>query len=146
MKNLNYEIVIEATPQKVWEILWTPESYSTWTQFFTPDSTMQSDWKVNGRTLFLDASGDGMVSTITRLEPFKVVIFKHLGTLQGGVEDLDSEDVKKWSGSLEKYMLDDLQGKTRLRAELQTDEAFQDMMDKGFHQGFELVRQMAEGQ
>ena len=66
---------------------------------------MHSDWTINGRTVFLDASGAGMVSTISQLEKFKLVFFKHLGLIQDGIEDLDSDEVKKWRGALESISL-----------------------------------------
>ena len=144
MEILNYEILINATPEKVWQVLWDAKSYTQWTQYFSPGSTMHSDWAINGRTVFLDANGDGMVSTISQLEEFKVVIFKHLGMLQDGIEDLDSAEVKKWSGILEKYFLEDLNGKTKLKVELETSQEYLDMMDTAFKKGFEQVKQLAE--
>ena len=145
MEILNYEILINATPEKVWQVLWNAKSYMQWTQYFSPSSTMHSDWTINGRTVFLDASGAGMVSTISQLEKFKLVFFKHLGLIQDGIEDLDSDEVKKWKGVLEKYFLEDLNGKTRLRVELETAKDYLEMMDTAFKKGFEQVKQLAEG-
>ncbi|MGE8530032.1 MAG: SRPBCC family protein [Acinetobacter guillouiae] len=144
MEKLSYEILIEATPQKVWQVLWNPDSYSQWTYYFSPTSSIYSDWKVNGKTLFLDADRNGMVSTIEQMEDFKVMIFKHLGVVRKGVEDFDSDELKKWSGSLEKYFLEDLHGKTRLRVELESPKEYMEMMENGFKKGFEIVKQLAE--
>lgn len=145
MEIFNYEILIDASPEKVWQVLWDAKSYTQWTQYFSPSSTMHSDWTINGRTVFLDASGAGMVSTISQLEKFKLVFFKHLGLIQDGIEDLDSDEVKKWKGALEKYFLDDLNGKTKLRVELETTKDYLEMMDTAFKKGFEQVKQLAEG-
>ena len=144
MEILNYEILINASPQKVWRILWDPDTYTQWTQYFAPGSSMHSDWQVNGRTVFLDANGDGMVSTITELEEFKVVTFKHLGMLEDGIEDLDSESVKKWSGVLEKYVLKNVNGSTKLGVELETSKQHVELMNNGLKRGFEIVKQLAE--
>jgi hypothetical protein len=57
MQTLSYDIEIKASKQKVWEILWQKESYQAWTQFFSCSSTMQSDWKVGGKTYFYDERG-----------------------------------------------------------------------------------------
>ena len=67
MEIFNYEILIDASPEKVWQVLWDAKSYMQWTQYFSPSSTVLSDWTINGRTVFLDASGAGMVSTISQL-------------------------------------------------------------------------------
>ena len=71
--------------------------------------------------------------------------FKYLGLIQEGVEDLDSDEVKKWKGALEKYFLEDLNGKTRLRIELETAKDYLEMMDTAFKKGFEQVKQLTEG-
>lgn len=145
MEILKYEILIAATPQKVWQVLWNPETYMQWTQYFSLGSTMHSDWTVHGKTVFLDASGAGMVSTMSQLEEFKLVVFKHLGLVQGGIEDLDSDEVNKWRGALEKYWLEDLNGTTKLKVELETAQEYLEMMGAAFKKGFEQVKQLAEG-
>lgn len=103
-----------------------------WTQYFSLGSTMHSDWIVHGKTVFLDARGAGMVSTMSQLEEFKLVVFKHLGLVQGGIEDLDSDEVKKWRGVLEKYFFEDLNGTTKLKVELETAQEYLEMMDVAF--------------
>jgi len=86
MEKLGYEILIEASLQRIWQVLWDPNSYSQWTYYFSPSSSMHSDWKVNGKTLFVDADRNGMVSTIEQLDKFKMVVFKHLGRVRKDVE------------------------------------------------------------
>ena len=34
METLNFEIIINAPIQKVWDLLWNHDSYTQWTQFF----------------------------------------------------------------------------------------------------------------
>ena len=107
MENLSYDIIINAPKQKIWDVLWTPETYSEWTKYFNPKSIsiMKSDWQVGGKTYFTNTEGEGMVSTIDSLEKPDQIVFKHLGMIKEGKEDLESEEVKGWSGSLEKYFL-----------------------------------------
>jgi hypothetical protein len=144
MMTLSYDIVIQANAQTVWNILWDTHTYSKWTQPFSETSQMQSDWKIRGETLFQDASGNGMVATIVELEQFKKVVFKHLGVLKNGVLDSTSEDVQSWSGSLEKYFLNEQGETTTLSAEIETSEEYKDMMDRAFQQGFAIVKSLAE--
>lgn len=144
MMTLSYDIVIQANAQTVWNILWDTHTYSKWTLPFSETSQMQSDWKIGGETLFQDASGNGMVATIVELEQFKKVVFKHLGVLKNGVLDSTSEDVQSWSGSLEKYFLNEQGETTTLSAEIETSEEYKDMMDRAFQQGFAIVKSLAE--
>lgn len=54
METLIYEVEINAPIEKVWDVLWNSETYNAWTKFFAPDSSMRTDWKVGGKTYFLD--------------------------------------------------------------------------------------------
>ena len=144
MQTLSYEIEIHASKQKVWEILWQKETYQAWTQFFSCNSTMQSDWKVGGKTYFYDDKGDGMISTIERLDEPNVIIFKHIGMIQDGEEDTESDDVKSWVGALEKYMLFDSDDVTQLYVEVDIQPQYIEMMNQGFEKGLALVKQLAE--
>ncbi|MGH1517700.1 SRPBCC family protein [Chryseobacterium sp. JK1] len=144
METLSYETIIDAPLQKVWDILWSPKSYTEWTQYFGPQSFMKTDWKVGGKTYFLNQEGEGMVSTIDSLDEPNQVVFKHLGMIKDGVEDTHSKEVMEWSGCFEKYFLTNLEGKTKLHTEVQVEKEWQDHMDTGFKKGLELVKNMAE--
>ncbi|WP_448635012.1 SRPBCC domain-containing protein [Pedobacter panaciterrae] len=101
MKTLQFTKEIKAPAQKVWSTLWNEPTYSQWTDAFNPGggSKVESDWKVGGKTLFLDGKGNGMVSTIKiKNEPYHIV-FEHLGEVIDGKEDTTSERVKSWAGS-----------------------------------------------
>ncbi|WP_445346055.1 hypothetical protein [Acinetobacter bohemicus] len=36
----NYEILIDASPEKVWQVLWDAKSYTQWRQYFSSGSTV----------------------------------------------------------------------------------------------------------
>lgn len=145
METLKYQIEIDAPAEKVWDILWDEKTYSQWTYYFSPDSNMVTDWQVGGKTYFADSSKkNGMVSTIERIEKPKQLIFKHLGEMVDGVEDTESDRVKAWNGSLEAYFLDENNGKTVLRVEVDVDSSYKDMMDNGFTKGLEVVKNLSE--
>ncbi|WP_415327709.1 SRPBCC family protein [Chryseobacterium sp. MMS23-Vi53] len=147
METLSYEKIIDAPKQKVWNILWGSETYKEWTKFFNPasESFMKTDWKVNGKTYFTNADGEGMVSTIDSIEEPNQIIFKHLGMVdKEGNEDTESMEVKQWSGCFEKYILIDFDGKTKLHAEVQVEKEWQDHMNSGFTKGLEIVKELAE--
>lgn len=148
MKTLQFSIDIQAPAQKVWDLLWNPSTYSKWTSSFNPEDptggSIQSDWQVGGKTLFLDNAGNGMVSTIKSLhEPYDVV-FEHRGNVENGQEDITSEKVKDWAGALEEYHLSESGGVTTLHASVQTEEEWVSMMTDGFNDGLETVKKLAE--
>ncbi len=145
METLSYEKVINAPRQTVWDVLWGSETYQQWTQFFGNGSIMKSDWRVGGKTYFLNAEGKGLVSTIDSLQQPDQVVFKHLGTVdKEGNEDTRSREVMQWSGFFERYILIDFEGRTKLHIEVQADKNLHDRLEKGFTEGLEIVRQLVE--
>jgi len=145
METFKYQTEIDAPAEKVWDILWNEDTYSQWTHFFSPDSQMVTDWKVNGKTYFTDSSKkNGMVSTIDKIEENKYLIFKHLGEMTDGVEDTESEKVKVWSGSIEAYYLEENNGKTILKVEVDSDENYKEMFDNGFTKGLQIIKELSE--
>ncbi|PJJ67190.1 SRPBCC family protein [Chryseobacterium geocarposphaerae] len=145
METLSYEKIIDASKEKVWDILWGTETYSEWTRFFSPGSIMKTDWKVGGKTYFLNSEGEGMVSTIDSLEKPDQIIFKHLGMVdKEGNEDLHSKEVMEWSGCFEKYILIDFGDKTKLHVEVQVEKEWRDHLNTGFIKGLEVVKDLAE--
>ena len=145
MATFNYEIIISAPIQKVWDLLWSPETYPEWTQFFMAGSQFKSDWLVDGTTYFLDARENGMISTIKSLNEPTEVIFSHLGMVKNGVVDTTTVNTLEWSGAEEKYFLREIDSNTtELRAEVHSTRDMESMMDKGFNQGFEVLRKLAE--
>ena len=145
MVKLFFEKQINAPIQKVWDTLWNDESYREWTKHFAPGSNMKSDWEVGGKTMFLDAWGqNGMVSTIKSISPPNDVVFPHLGNFINGREVLEGETVNDFYGSEEAYFLSEENGVTTLKASLDTLPAYEEMMRKGFENGFEEIKKMAE--
>ena len=148
MKTLQFTKEINAPAQKVWDALWSEATYPQWTAPFNPapdgGSLMRSDWKLGGKTLFLDTKGNGMISTIrTMNEPYEIA-FEHLGEVIDGKEDTASEKVKSWAGSLEEYHLSESNGTTTLKASVQTGEEWAGMMNDGFTKGLEIVKKISE--
>lgn len=144
MVTLTFEKQINASVQRVWNVLWNKDTYAQWTSSFNPVSRMETDWKVGGKTYFLDADGNGMVTTIHSMhEPYELV-FRQLGEVNNGVEDTTSEKVKSYTGSFEKYFLSETNGATKLNVSADTLEEYRDFMEKAFMEGLEIVKKLAE--
>ncbi len=145
METLSFNIIINATKNKIWDILWSPQTYPEWTQFFAVGCKMETDWKIDGKTYFLDSSGNGMVATISTLEEPNEVTFNHIGVFQDGVEDTESEEVKQWSGAPERYYLIGLDdGSVKLHIEVQTANEWKEHLEQGFQKGLTVIKSLAE--
>lgn len=144
MDKLQFKTTINAPKEKVWDILWNGDNYSKWTSVFAEGSTVQTDWKEGSKVLFLDGQGKGMVSSIAANKPNEYMSFKHLGIVDNGVEDTESEQVKEWAGAEENYTLKEANGKTELIIDLDINDTFKDYFENTFPKALEKVKELAE--
>ena len=144
MEKNEFKILIDAPPEKVWNMLWNDASYPQWTSAFAEGSKVETDWKEGSKVLFLDGKGQGMISIIAKKKPNEFMSFKHIGTVNNGVEDLDSPQTKEWAGALENYTLKNTGGKTELVVDMDMTEEYKDYFIKTWPMALDKVKELAE--
>ena len=144
MEKKQFKIEIAAPKEKVWKVLWGDNTYPVWTAPFAEGSQVETNWEEGSKVLFLDGKGEGMVSTIAKKIPNEFMSFKHLGTVKNGVEDLNSEKTKEWSGALENYILKTVDGKTELVVDMDITEEFKDYFTNTWPKALDKVKELAE--
>jgi len=144
MERKKFEVTINATPERVWQVLWDDNTYRQWTSVFAEGSHAVSDWKKGSKILFLDPQGSGMVSRIADLVENRYMSFEHLGEVKGGLEDTQSEKVKQWAGAFENYTLTPVNGGTHLVTDIDLDGAFVQMFSEMFPKALAKVKELAE--
>ena len=137
-------IAINASPEKIWDVLWSDGSYRKWTSVFAEGSRAETDWKKGSKVLFHDGKGDGMVSTIIENIPNEFMSIKHLGEVKNGIEDTASEKVKQWAGAMESYTLKEINGKTELNVDMDIAEEYKDYFLTTWPKALEKIKQLAE--
>lgn len=145
MKKLEFEVDIDAPKEKVWDTLWGGPTYEKWTNAFNKGSKAVTDWKEGSKVLFISDKGGGMYSKIAKSVPNTMMSIEHLGVLKNGQEQPLHKESVKWSGAMENYMLEEYQGKTRLKVNMDTTEEFSAYFKEKFPQALESVKMLAEG-
>jgi uncharacterized protein YndB with AHSA1/START domain len=144
MEKMNFKTVINATPEKIWKVLWDDETYRKWTSAFAEGSCAETDWKQGSKVLFTDGKGSGMVSRIAENRPNEYMSFEHLGEVHDGVEDTTSERVQQWAGSHENYTLKKAGDKTELIIDMDIAEEYKDMFSQMWPKALENVKNLSE--
>jgi len=145
MERKNFSISINASREKIWDVLWSDSSYRQWTSVFAEGSRAETDWKKGSKVLFHDGKGDGMVSTIIENIPNEFMSIKHLGEVKNGIEDTASEKVKQWTGAMENYTLKQVNGKTELNVDMDIAEEYKDYFLTTWPKALEKIKELAEG-
>lgn len=144
---MEFNIEIDASRDKVWDILFGEKTYPVWTAAFSPDSQVETDWQKGSKAIFSDGKGQGMVARIAENVPNEYLSIEHLGIYKNGVEDYDSPEVKSWAGALENYTLTDLNGKTNLHIYLEMNPEEKEMItmfEKMWPKALAKVKELAE--
>ncbi len=144
MEKINFSISIAAQKEKVWQTLWEDSTYRKWTRVFSEDSHVVTDWQEGSKVLFLNGKGSGMVSTIESNRPNEFMSFRHQGTVQNGVEDTESEEVKQWAGAHENYTLTEAGEGTELTVEVDVEKEFKDYFIQTMPKALEQVKELSE--
>ena len=144
MERKTFKITIDTPREKVWKVLWDEATYPVWTEAFSEGSRAETDWQEGSKVLFLSSSGEGMVSRIQANQPYEFMSFEHLGEVKDGVEDTESEAVKKWAGAMENYSLEKVGEATELAVEMDIAEDHKDYFLTTWPKALEKVKKLAE--
>lgn len=107
MPTLRFRIDIYADRAAVWETMLSPDTYRDWTSEFAAGSYFEGSWDEGQRIRFLAPDGNGVSSVIAEHRPREFVSIKHLGMISQGVEDTESEAVRRWAPAFENYTFTD---------------------------------------
>jgi hypothetical protein len=146
MKKERFSIDINASKEKIWQILWSDDSYRHWTSVFNAGSYAVSDWKEGSKIQFLSSDGSGMFSVIEKNTPNEFMSFRHMGIIQDGQEQHIDQENEDWSGATENYSLRETNGKTNLSVEMDVTDDFQQFFRETFPKALEKVKELAESQ
>lgn len=144
MQRKKYTIQINASKEKVWQVLWSDDSYPLWTSVFSEGSHAQSDWQEGSTIRFLSADGGGMYSIIAKKDDNRFMSFRHDGEIKNGVDQPLNDYTRKWSGVTENYTLSQDGDVTELLIELDLIESFESYFDEHFPKALQRVKELAE--
>lgn len=148
MEKLHFEILIDAPAEKVYRTMLNEKTYPAWTEVFHPGSHFKGSWEKGSKILFLgpDKEGEmgGMVSRIRENIPHEYVSIEHLGLVNKGTEITTGKDVEAWAGAQENYTFKDVDGKTLLLIDTDTNQEYKEMFSQIWPKALEKLKSLCE--
>jgi hypothetical protein len=144
MKKVCFSTMINAPKEKVWNILWSDQTYGAWTSVFSAGSRAITDWQQGSKVMFVSADGGGMYSVIEKATPHDFISFKHLGEVKDGQEQPPAKSSQSWAGATENYTLRQIGGTTELTVEMDITEEHREYFTQTFPKALEKVKELAE--
>jgi hypothetical protein len=143
-KKLHFETIIDAPRRDVWDVMLAPETFPQWTSAFMEGSYYQGSWERGEDIRFLAPDGSGMMAVIAENRPYEFVSIKHLGFIEKGVADTESEAVRSWAPAYENYTLSDSGGSTRVEVDMDVTEEFEQHMSEAWPRALESLKEISE--
>lgn len=142
---LEYSIVIGADRETVWKTMLERATYEKWTSAFCEGSTYEGSWEEGERIRFVGPGGDGgMVAVIAENRPNEFLSIQHLGEIKNGVEDTESEEVRKWAPSFENYSFSDVDGGTKVDVRMESLPGFEEFMNTAWPKALATLKSVCE--
>lgn len=145
---LHFEIAINASIEKVYQMMLVEKSYAEWTSVFNPTSHYEGNWKKGTKVKFIGSDKDGkeggMVSRIKENILNKFVSIEHYGILKEGKEITSGPEVELWAGGLENYTFEVKDGQTLLSVDLDTNDDFNNYFKEIYPKALEKLKSIIE--
>lgn len=151
MQKLHFSIFINVPVEKVWNTMLENETYRQWTEPFSPGSYFKGSWGKGEKMLFLGPDPEtkeegGMVAYIKENKPHEFISIEHVGMIKNGVEDLTSDEVKKWTPAYENYSFVEKDGGTEVSVDVDTNEEYKTMFEGIWPKALQRLKELAEKQ
>ena len=137
-------IEINASTEKVWEVLIADSYNRIWFAEFSEGTFAETDWQVGSKAVFTDHSNTGIIGKIMVNEPRQALVVEYTGIVKDGTEDYESEGAQSVIGSYESYFLTDKNGSTHLAIEADMGPKYFDMMSNAWQRALEKIKELAE--
>ena len=144
MKTLHFTTLINADPKTVWDTMLNLDTYEVWTAAFAAGSTYEGSWEKGERIRFIGPDGSGISSIIEDNRPYEFVSIRHVGILNGGVEDTDSELARGWLPAFENYTLTKKGSTTEVKVDLDVTPDFEKDMQDAWPRALVALKELCE--
>ncbi len=144
---MTFEILIKASPEKVFQTMLDDKTYRDWTSEFSPGSHYKGSWEKGSKILFLGPGKDGEMGMVSRIEeniPGKFVSIQHLGLVENGVEVTSGPSVTGWAGAFENYTFQEKDGMTLLKVDLDSNEEFKGYFETTWPKALDRLKSLCE--
>lgn len=144
---MTFEILIKASPEKVYQIMLADKSYRDWTSEFSAGSYYKGSWEKGSKILFIGPGENGEMGMVSRIEeniPAKFVSIKHLGLVENGVEVTSGPSVEGWAGAFENYTFQEKDGMTLLKVDLDSNEEFKGYFETTWPKALDRLKSICE--
>lgn len=141
MKEMRFEIEIEAPKEAVWRTLWQDETLRQWAGIIDPGTHMVGELKQGNQVEYISGNGYGVTSLVEQLIEGELLVLKHKSDTQdSGTRMRDDE----WTGGAETYKLAEKEGVTTLITIFDVPAELEDYFKTAYPKALDKVKTLTE--
>ena len=144
MKAIKNTTIINASKEKVWDVLTQDHYTRQWYSEFMEGSHAVTDWKKGSKALFVDEDGNGMASKVTENKPGELLVLEFTGIVMKGKEDYESDMAKQVIGGHESYKISEKDGKVQLETSADMEDEMYNSMSESWKKALKKIVELAE--
>lgn len=142
MKEIQFQVEIDASREKVWATLWQDETFREWASLIDPETYMVGELKEGNEVQFISAHGGyGVTSLVEKYIEGEFLLLRHQADTQ---DEGKREREKEWTGGAESYALTDNIGATILTVTFDIPPEQEEYFNANFPKALERVKLLAE--
>jgi uncharacterized protein YndB with AHSA1/START domain len=131
METLVFTIEINQPASLIWEKMWSPKGYTSWTSIFTEGSYyILNKWEEGESIRFMSPKNSGMYGKISKIVPHKEMVFTHIGDIVDGQKIAPENNT--WNNALESYHFEETKNFTIITAYVDCIQEYKDFMNETF--------------
>ena len=141
MKEMEFQVEINALREKVWDTLWRDETFREWAGIIDPGTHLVGELKEGNEVQYISGNGYGVTSFVERLIENEFLLLRHSADTQDNGEQ---EREKEWTGGTESYSLADKDGVTTLTTRFDVPAELVEYFSVHYPKALERVKELAE--
>ena len=144
MKTLKHSINISASPEEIWNAIFSPDCFKKWGAEFGPDPNFSGTWEEGTEMHFYDSDHNGMVALVEKCDLHKTLVLRYVACLAGGKKDVAAIEKMDWKDHLEKYLIEEKENGCTLQIESDTGDEFVEAFTAAWPRALNRIKDMAE--
>lgn len=139
---MQFEIIIRAPRNKVWDTLWQGATFRQWAGLIDPGTYMVGELVKGKEIQFISAeNGYGVTSLVEKVTANEFLLLKHSADTQDTGE---RERAREWTGGKETYSLTEENGSTTLTVIVDVPLEMEEYFKDAYPKAFQKVKELAE--
>lgn len=142
MNQMQFQVEIHASREKVWDTLWQDETFREWAGIIDPGTYLEGELQEGSEVQFISAeNGYGVTSLVEKLTPNEFLLIRHQADTQdSGARERENE----WSGGEESYTLTEKGGITTLTVAFGVPGEMEEYFQVHYPKALERIKTLAE--